>query len=88
MTKKMCQFHKLIMEASSGQRFGTATDLFCVSVNYFPLSVIVRVGILYCFGWVCNTAALVGADREAALTAGLDVYVVVHKEPFSRASGQ
>lgn len=75
------------MEASSGQLFGTVTDLFCVSVNYFPLSIIVRVVILYCFGWVHDTAALVGAEREAALTAVLDVYVVVHKEPFWRASG-
>lgn len=82
MAKKLCQFHKLIMEASSGQLFGTAIDLLCVSVNYVPLSIIVGVGILYCFGWVHNTAALVGADREAALTAGLDVYVVVHNEPF------
>lgn len=82
MTKKLCQFHKRIMGASSVQQFGTATDLFCVSVNYFPLSIIVRVGILYCFGWVHDTAALVGAGREAALAAGLDVYVVVHKEPF------
>lgn len=64
MIKKLCQFHRLIMEASRGGCLEQSQDLFCVPVNHFPLYIIIRSAHCILFGWVHDTAALLRADTE------------------------